>query len=409
MSILSSLTGALAESWDEVRHHKLRVALSLAGIAVAVAALTAALALVEYQTQAQIEQSDRYGGRAATLTVTTYSTDGTPINFDEVDANFQQAAQRYDFSHTSRFTYEGALSIPVEFPEGTKPVPARLMDAQYPDMHRLTLTQGRWFHEADKSLLAPPIVISEALWEMTGAVPLDAHPTLTLGGELAGHYRIIGITPQNGNWDTTPRIDLLYDTYRGRVEAVVADLMLAHEIWLSDEQLSDIAPVLAMDLRAGAAQDHEIMVQRTDWGAWPDMNAGADLARLVAGAIAGIILLLGGLSLVNIQLVAMRQRIREIGVRRSFGASGARIFFSVMLENVVATLLAGVVGIMLVIIVLRSPWVVNQLVQNIQDVPPFPLGPALIGLAASVGIGALAGFVPALVALRVRVIDAIRF
>ena len=85
--------------------------------------------------------------------------------------------------------------------------------------------------------------------------------------------------------------------------------------------------------------------------------------ELVTGAIALLILALGALSLINIQLVAMRQRICEIGVRRAFGATSARVFFSVLLESLVATVI----------------------------------------------VGAVAGFIPALVALRVKVVDAIRF
>jgi putative ABC transport system permease protein len=46
---------------------------------------------------------------------------------------------------------------------------------------------------------------------------------------------------------------------------------------------------------------------------------------------------------------------------------------------------------------------------NLQDVPPFPMRAALTGLVAAVIVGALSGFIPALVALRVKVIDAIRF
>jgi putative ABC transport system permease protein len=133
------------------------------------------------------------------------------------------------------------------------------------------------------------------------------------------------------------------------------------------------------------------------------------MMQLITGSIAGIVLLLGGLSLVNIQLVAMRQRIREIGVRRSFGATGGRIFTAVMLESVVATTVAGIAGIAIAVAIMRSPMVMDGLFMGMQDVPPFPLGAAVTGLIAAVAVGALAGFIPAMVALRVRVIDAIRF
>jgi putative ABC transport system permease protein len=131
--------------------------------------------------------------------------------------------------------------------------------------------------------------------------------------------------------------------------------------------------------------------------------------EMITGGIAALILALGALSLVNIQLVAMRQRVREIGVRRAFGATSGRVFVSVLLESLVATTVAGVIGIAIVVAVLRSEWVVTTMFYGIQDIPPFPMRAALTGLVASIVVGAVAGFVPALVALRVKVIDAIRF
>lgn len=123
-----------------------------------------------------------------------------------------------------------------------------------------------------------------------------------------------------------------------------------------------------------------------------------------------MILLLGALGLLNISFVTVRGRIREIGIRRSFGATAGRVLFGVMMESVVATLAAGAVGVAVAILLLKNPITTNFIVaQGLQDVPPFPLSAALIGLAASAGVGALAGLLPALVAVRVKPIDAIRY
>ena len=164
-----------------------------------------------------------------------------------------------------------------------------------------------------------------------------------------------------------------------------------------------------MDLRAGLPEGQTVSVSRSDWAAQPGALDAQTTFEMVTGGIAAVILALGALSLINIQLVAMRQRVREIGVRRAFGATSGRVFFSVFLESLVATTVAGLVGIAIVVAVLRSDWVVTSLFYGIQDIPPFPMRAAFVGLAASILVGAVAGFIPALVALRVKVIDAIRF
>lgn len=397
----------MADAWSELRVHKLRVLLSLIGIAVAVAALTAVLAIGQYQQQLTAEQSDRSGGRVATLGISAGTATGTPVDWQAIDAHFDRVAERYNFSRTTRVA-EGS-QVPVQLTDGVTLLPARLVDPDYAVMHRLRTLEGRYFIDGDEQLLAPAVVISEALWDMTGRTPLAQHPTLTMTGNFAGTYQVIGVTPRDGVWDTTPRVDMLYEAYIDRVGVMSENASVLREVWVPPDMVSELAPALAADLRAGLPADTSITVDRRDWASLPGQAESALVFQLVSGAIAFIVLLLGGLGLVNIQLVAMRQRIREIGVRRSFGASSARIFTSVLLESVVATTVAGLVGILLVVLVARSPLITETVFVGIQDIPPFPFAAALAGLLASVFVGALAGLLPALAALRVKVIDAIRY
>lgn len=404
---MTGLLGALADAWAEIRVHKLRVLLSLIGIAVSVAALTAVVAFSEYQRQYQTEQSDRWGGRAATLVIGVANDDGTPVDVDEFDERFTRATERFEFSHTARVAQ--GLMLPVQLPDGVVEVNARLLDPGYSQIHREKLLDGRWPRDADIEALAPPVVITEALWDRLGRVPLAQHPTVALRGQAGGTYQVIGIVPRQGFGDEELRVDLLYDAYRARVDALPEGAFPQYEVWVGPDEVDAIAPVLAMDLRAGLPAGQSVSVSRSDWAVQPGAADAMATFEMITGAIAAVILGLGALSLVNIQLVAMRQRVREIGVRRAFGATSGRVFVSVLLESLVATTVAGVIGIAIVVAVLRSDWVVPAMFSGMQDVPPFPMRAAFTGLVASIIVGAIAGFVPALVALRVKVIDAIRF
>lgn len=404
---MTGLLGALSDAWAEIRVHKLRVLLSLIGIAVSVAALTGVVAISEYQRQFQAEQSDRWGGRAATLVVSISADDGSPIDVDAFDERFARATERFDFSHTARIAY-GAM-VPVQLPDGIVDVNARLLDPAYSQIHREQLLEGREFRDDDVTALAPPVIVTEALWDRIGRTPLDRHPTLDLSGPAGGTYQIVGVVPRQGAGDEELRVDLLYDAYRARVDSLPEGTMPQYEVWVGPDQVDRVAPVLAMDLRAGLPEGQTISVSRSDWAAQPGAADAQATFEMVTGGIAAVILALGALSLVNIQLVAMRQRVREIGVRRAFGATSGRVFVSVLLESLVATTVAGLVGIAIVVAVLRSDWVVTSMFAGMQDIPPFPMRAAFVGLSASILVGAVAGFVPALVALRVKVIDAIRF
>lgn len=405
---LAGTVGTFSEAWTELRTHKLRVILSLIGIAVAVAALTAVVALGALQKQAMLENQERWGGRIATIRIDTTTNDSSPINWADMDARFANVNERYGFTHTTRLV-DGQVQLPVQLPNGVTQVPSRLFDPAYPIIHRVKVEQGRWFESTDRELLAPPVVVSKQLWEQLGSPALGSHPTLRMTDAFAGTYLIVGVTPREGEWDTALRIDMLFDSYLHVVGKVPKDVSVTREVWVGGKQASEIGPVLAMDLRSGLPSGVEIAVHRSDSGAMPDFEQSFLMMQLITSGISSIVLVLGGLSLVNIQLVAMRQRIREIGVRRSFGASGPRIFTAVMMESVVATAVAGVLGIVLAVAVVRSPLIMQSLFYGLQDVPPFPFSAAIVGLIAAVATGALAGLVPAIVATRARVIEAIRF
>lgn len=405
---MSGFVGALGEAWAELRHHKLRVLLSLIGIAVSVAAIAAVLALGDYMRQNSIEQSDRYGGREATIAIYAYPTDGGVLDTAAFDANVRSAAERFGLTHVTRRVDQLSTYATVQTSDFVRPVMTRLADPDYALIHRTKLLAGRWFAAADLDWLAPPVVISQSLWQSLGAPSLAGSPTLELTGILAGTYRIVGVTPAEYQGDTSKTITLPTDAYLDRTETLTQNDSMTWELWVSPDAVDDIGPQLAAQLRAASGAAVQVDVQRADWGSRPENQQSAEMFELITGLIAGLVLLLGGLGLVNIQLVAMRQRIREIGVRRSFGATSGRIFTAVLLENIVATAVAGIVGIALAIIVMRVLFSLEVLTP-LQDNPPFPLRAAFVALAAAVGIGAIAGFLPALAAVRAKVIDALRF
>ncbi len=404
---MTGILGALSDAWAEIRVHKMRVLLSLVGIAVSVAALTAVVALSDYQIQSQIEQSDRWGGRAATIVVQPASEDGSPVDFDEFQARFERVSERYGFTQVGRMAQ--GLDVAVQTPEGVRPVPARLLDPEFAVIHRDKLVEGREFQDGDALALAPPVIITEPLWDRLGRVPLSEHPTIELTGDARGTYQIVGVRPKQWAFDEEVRVDLLFDSYRERVDRLPEHVGVQWDIWVPPEKAGEIGPVLAMDLRAGLPAGQAVYAHRSDWAAQGGFADSMRMQELLMSGIAALILGLGALSLINIQLVAMRQRVREIGVRRAFGATGGRVFTTVFLESLVATTVAGIVGIALTVAVMRWLIASGTLFSELVDVPAFPLRAALTGLVAAVVVGAVSGFIPALVALRVKVIDAIRF
>jgi len=175
-------------------------------------------------------------------------------------------------------------------------------------------------------------------------------------------------------------------------------------LWVPTDQARALKTSIARDLEA-AAPGWTVQVQDNGFG-----NDGLGRAATYVGiGVGGMALLLGGLGLVNIALVTVRYRIREIGIRRSFGATSGRVFFGVLLESVVATIVAGLVGVVIAVAVIKNIPVERVFGSGIQDMPPFPVSAAVVGMACATAVGALAGLIPATFAVRIKVIDAIRY
>jgi len=403
----SNVVGAVTEAWQEVRIHKTRVMLSLIGVAVAVCAITTVVALGAVAQQATLEQSERSGGRPASLYMSASMNDGsTPAGMPEI---WRTALDRYQIDYGSRVVNTSQI---VQFVDGAVPVQTTGVDPPYATMHRIVLEKGAWFTPKDEARLAPAVVINSVFWDRLGRPDLRTHPTVSLVGEQSTTVVVTGVYPAL-SWETDPAMYMLADALTA-VTPVVTDPNLqfgppSYELWVPVDVSEQLVTALQRDVQGALGSAASVQVNRQDYAAYQEGDPYLSL-KLTVGAIAGLVLLLGALGLVNIALVTLKQRIREIGIRRSFGATAGRVFFSVMMESVVATVVAGIVGVIAAVLIVKSPFVEDFISQGqVTDFPPFPVEAAVIGLVCATVVGALAGLVPALVAVRVKVIDAIRY
>jgi putative ABC transport system permease protein len=403
---VTGFVGAVLEAWDELRIHKVRVLLALIGVAVAVCAITAISAAGEMLRQVSAEQNDRWNGRAATLQVSAWPTgEGgsvmpAPEEYTQV---FDDVVERYGVEYSSMLREAPA---PVRFPEGTREVYTTGVEADWATMHRFEVTSGRWFTDADADRLAPALVVNQAFLDALGGTSVAEHPTVTIGGDNPVVATVVGAFPDD--WPgAEPQAYVLVDAQSAWVtpESLEMTGPPRLELWVPDDLADGLVESIKRDV-AGALSGVQAEVYRSDSAEYATVDGAI---RWVVIGVSAIALLLGGLGLVNIALVTVRYRIREIGIRRSFGASSGRVFFAVMMESVVATTVAGIVGVTVAVVVLHNVPLDSLMGSAVQDRPGFPFSAAVTGMLAAVGVGALAGLLPALVAVRVKVIDAIRY
>lgn len=125
------------------------------------------------------------------------------------------------------------------------------------------------------------------------------------------------------------------------------------------------------------------------------------LTTLVA-AIAGISLFVGGIGIMNIMLVSVTERTREIGIRKALGATNRQILGQFLIEAIVLSILGGLIGIALAIIIGIAIAAWTSLT------PAFTIQIILMSLGVSTAVGVIFGITPAMKAARKDPIEALR-
>ena len=127
------------------------------------------------------------------------------------------------------------------------------------------------------------------------------------------------------------------------------------------------------------------------------------MMTLFIGSIAGISLLVGGIGVMNIMLVSVTERTREIGLRKAIGATRGRILLQFLIESMTLTSLGGIIGIGLAVF---GTMIVSKFSPIVATVSPLVM---IIGVGFSAFIGIIFGILPANKASKLSPIDALRY
>lgn len=443
MNAVSQILGALIEAWGEVKVQKARVVLSLVGVVAAVAAMTIVIALGDLLLQSSRELAELYEGRSVTLRLNPESSSSAseepaaggpsqdasdpssaagaqtakrPDEKDTLGEAMGTLAERTDIHYWSRFSSGGGdivetrqarssgqfrgypLTNIADMVDG---VAFQGVDPSYEVIFRTRMLAGRWVVSSDADQRLVPVVISESLWNQLGRAPIDQVP-IVLHTSDGVAMRVVGVTKSKSSFDM-PTVFAHYDAARVSFPGMGSPSMFA---WVGTENADQARETLPRALASILGEGWKVSVSGGEHEDIGEEQLGT-ISNVIM-VIGGIIVFLGALGLLNVAIVTVRQRVREIGIRRAVGASAARVFFAVFMESVVATFVAGVIGVGIAVVVVRF-LPLEALNITLSDTPAFPAGAAIAGVAISTSIGALCGIIPALAAVRIKPIDAIRY
>lgn len=372
----------------------------------------------------------------------TFDAQGLPP--DQIGDAMTTVAQRFQIPYWSRSesssieieefaqieqtgSFRGRPAIIPNFEYMEKSAQIKAVDPAYATIFRIEPTQGRWIAPSDANFRVIPIVINSVFWDYLGQSPIT-DPIVLHSKDGTLSFRVVGITKAKVSW-ASPEFYVDYtawryaklassslnsqsdpfsqsgpftDTFVGGFGSGQREML----VWVGPDQVEQARDALPKALAAVLGKGWQSEVYGGD--EWDGGQSEFDSVRKIIMVIGGIVILLGALGLLNVAIVTVRQRIREIGIRRAMGASAKRVFFSVFMESVVATFVAGVIGVGIAIVVIRV-LPMETLGILLQERPAFPMKAAVDGVGIATGIGALCGIIPAIAAVKVKPIDAIRY
>ncbi len=222
------------------------------------------------------------------------------------------------------------------------------------------------------------------------------------------NFQVIGVLPEKGAnawWDADDNILVPVSTAMYRVLGQQFIGVIDVEVDAPEHipAVKDAAKDLMLQ-RHHIPPDQDKAFRINDMADYQNaMSQSANTLSYLILGIAFFCLLVGGIGIMNIMLVTVTERTREIGLRKALGAKRRDILFQFLIESTVVSLIGGVIGILL-------GWLAAVIFSWIADwQAPVTLGAILLGFLFSAGVGVAAGFWPAFKASRLNPINALRY
>ncbi|HEV8229977.1 MAG TPA: ABC transporter permease [Candidatus Limnocylindria bacterium] len=295
----------------------------------------------------------------------------------------------------------------------------------YPIVRDWKLQSGDFFGESDLTINAQVAVIGATtatnLFGEADAVgqTLQLRQVFGGGGQGAGqqrarivNFKVVGVLEPKGSTFGFSRDDQILvpvttaqRVLTGRLNIVNTIVVKATSSDTMNETTADVTNVLLQRHKIAdpASPDFTVTNQNDTLSA---LNAVTGTFTLLLGAIGGISLLVGGIGIMNIMLVSVNERTREIGIRKAVGARRQDIMMQFLIESIALTGLGGILGIVL-------GWSITEVVKLIPQASGLVLvitaGTVIIAVGVSVAIGIVFGLYPAMRAARLHPIQALRY
>lgn len=396
MNIYESFSMAM----KNIKSSKTRSILTMLGIIIGVAAVIVITGIGNGMEKYMKDQFESMGTN--TLSVYVLGRGNQKMTVDDMQVIVDENSEYLD-KMTPTISFQGSKKVGTDNLNSTN---VTGVSEQFLDIKGLKLTDGRNIQYMDiKNRNSVCIIGSYVNKKYFGGKGLG--DSVKLNGR---DFTIVGVLEEKAKSEEYSTDDAIYVPY-----STVSRMMNIKDVsdftitFKSEEMSSQAKKALEDSLTEYFNGDSDSFYINSMAELLDMMNQMTNLMITVLTLIAGISLVVGGIGIMNIMLVSVTERTREIGIRKALGAKERYIMSQFVIEAAATSALGGVIGIVLgyILCFVVTKVIVIIYAQSFTVIPTFFSVMASFGISAAIGI--FFGYMPAKKAARLNPIDALRY
>jgi putative ABC transport system permease protein len=406
----------LKSVWMGLTTHKLRSFLTMLGIIIGVASVIALMSIGKGTTNQVLSNIESLGSNLITI------RPGGTVGFGGVRGGPSTSTLTVDdanaiASQVSNVAYVAPVSTSSsQLIVGTENDNAQIYGTtpDYAPMNNMTIASGSFFNDQEYQRGAPVIVLGSnvastlfpdpAVSPIGQQIRIGTKAIVTVIGVLESKGGMFNSVDDNVFIPLSLMQQTISQTINTQGQRVISNIVVSiTDTNLNDQTVTDITNLLRTRHNLAESASNDFSIQSMS-DIIASLQSTSNQLTLLLGAIAAIALLVGGIGVMNIMLVSVLERTREIGIRKALGAKNRDIWIQFLLEAGFLTLAGGVIGV-------GIGWGVSLIINKYKIMSLTTLvTPSIVIMAVSVaiGIGLFFGFYPAWNASRLDPIQALR-